>query len=193
MKKHDTCFLLHASEPMKFIKDLLLIDLQTTGTDPEKDSVLQIAALLLDKDNLLEKGSFNSYVRLSFLESTMRQHAQGLEVDVSVIKQSQKIYDVVKKFKEKFGSDFLFASHNFTNILFLRSAFKKAGIPYAFDQHMIDLWTLGYVYTLNYGLKKMPTFNTFVDFFNLEQKRPYDANERVRLQAEILRKIIKEA
>lgn len=177
---------------MKFIKDILLFELQTTGQDTDKDSILQLSAVLLDKDNLLEKGSFNSYVRLSFLDSTMQQHAKMLEVDVSVIKQSQKIYDVAKRFHEKFGNDLLLGSHNIPNILFLRNAFKKAAVPFDYHHHMIDLWTLGYVYTLNYGLKKMPTFNTFLDFFSLKQERPFDAYEKVRLEAEIFRKIIKE-
>ncbi len=35
---------------MKFARDILLIDIQTTGADPKKDFPLQLAAVLLDKD-----------------------------------------------------------------------------------------------------------------------------------------------
>jgi len=70
---------------------------------------------------------------------------------------------------------------------------QKAAVPFDYDHHIVQLWTLGYIYTLNYGLKKMPSFHTFVDYFKLKQKRPFDSIEKVRLEAEIFRRIIREA
>lgn len=177
---------------MKFIKDLLFFELQTTGPDPDKDSVVQVSAILLDKDNLLEKNFFNSYIRVSYLDSVMLHHAKLLHVEYETIKKSPKVYDAIKKFHEKFGANLLLATHNVSNVLFLRAAFKKAAVPFDYHNHVIELWTLGYIYTLNYGLKKMPTFNTFLDHFGLKQKYPANSLEKVRLEAEIFRKIIKE-
>jgi hypothetical protein len=77
--------------------------------------------------------------------------------------------------------------------MFLKSSFKKAGLPFEFDPHVVELWTLGYVYFLNYGLNKMPTLTTFFDFFKLKAKNPLDSLERVRLEVEVFKKIIKEA
>jgi len=178
---------------MKFIKDILLFELATTGPDSDKDNIIQISAVLLDKDNLLEKGNFNSYVRVSFLDGVITEHAKMLQVDFDALKKSPKIFDAVRLFRNKFGNDLLLASNNITNLLFLRNAFKKSQLKFDFDIHMLELWTLGYVYTLNYGLRKMPTFNTFLDHFKLQQKRPYDSMEKVKLEAEVFRKIIKEA
>ena len=84
------------------------------------------------------------------------------------------------------------ATHSFQSLLFLRNAFKKAAVPFDYDSHVIQLWTLGYIYTLNYGLKKMPTLSTFLDYFRLKQKKPQDAMEKARLEADVFRKIIKE-
>ena len=178
---------------MKFIKDILIFDLQTTGFNPDKDNIIQLSAVLLDKDNLLEKDNFNSYVRVSFLDSIIAEHAHMLQIDFERLKKSSKIYDVAKNFSTKFGTDNLLATHNITNLLFLRNAFKKSALKFEFDQHVLELWTLGYIYILNYGLKKMPTFNTLLDHFRMKQLRPFDAMERVRLEAEVFRKIIKEA
>jgi DNA polymerase III epsilon subunit-like protein len=177
---------------MKFIKDLLFFEVSTTGFDVDKDSVIQLSAVLLDKDNLLEKGNFNAYIRVSFLDAIINQHAKLLGIDYETLKKSQKIYDVIKNFHSKFGSNLLLATHNVANILFLKNAFKKAAINYNYDAHVVELWTLGYVYTLNYGLKKMPTLNTFLDHFGLKLKKPFDAFEKVRMEAEVFRKIIKE-
>jgi len=178
---------------MKFIKDLLFFEIQTTGQNTDKDSVIQLSAVLLDKDNLLEKANFNQYIRVSYLDSVMNEHAKMLHTDYETLKRSLKIYDVIKQFHSKFGRDLLLATHNVTNLLFLKAAFRKAVVTFDYDQHLVELWTLGYIYTLNYGLKKMPTFTTFLDHFSLKQKRPFDSMEKVRLEAEVFRKIIKEA
>ncbi len=177
---------------MKFIKDLLFFEIQTTGPDPDKDSVIQLSAVLLDKDNLLEKNNYNSFVKVSYLDSVINTHAKLLNTTPEILRKSPKIYDCIKQFHQKFGRDLLLSTHSFQQVLFLKTAFKRAVVPFDYDEHVVQLWTLGYIYTLNYGLKKMPTFNTFLDYFKLKQKRPYDAMEKVRLEADIFRRIIKE-
>jgi DNA polymerase III alpha subunit (gram-positive type) len=176
---------------MKFIKDILLFDIETTGQDPDKDSIIQLAGILLDKDNLLERDFFNSYVRVSLLEGIIHQHAIMLNIPFETMQKSSKVYDVSKKFSERFGDRVLLATHSVNNILFLRNGFKKAAIPFAYDPHVIDLWTLGYIYTLNYGMKKMPTFYTLLDHFNMKIINRTNALEKCRLSADIFRKIIK--
>lgn len=177
---------------MKFIKDLLFFELTTTGIDPDKDNIIQLAAILLDKDNLLEKNFYDSFVRVSYLDSIINEHTKLLHTDYETLRKSPKIYDAIKKFHRHFGTDLLLGTQNFRNLWFLKNGFKKAVVPFDYDHHIIQLWTLGYIYTLNYGLKKMPSFHTFVDYFHLKQKRPFDALEKVRLEADIFRKIIKE-
>lgn len=177
---------------MKFIKDLIIFELQTTGTETEKDNIIQLSAIVLDKDNLLEKNVFNSYVRISMLEGTIAQHAEALGIPYETMRKSPKIYDVVKQFHAQLGTDGLLCTHTISNVMFLKTAFKKAGVPFDYDRHVVDLWTLGYIYTLNYGIKKMPTFNTFLDYFRLKQTNRYNALERARLAGEIFRKIIKD-
>jgi DNA polymerase III alpha subunit (gram-positive type) len=178
---------------MKFIKDLLFFEINTTGPNPDRDSTVQLAAVLLDKDNLLEKSNFNSYIRASYLDSVILEHSKMLHVSPEILKKSPKIYDVIKNFHKQFGTDLLLASYNVTNLLFLKNAFKKAAVVFDYDYHFLELWTLGYIYTIHYGLKKMPSFHTFRDFFRLKQQNSNDALERVRLEVEIFRKIIKEA
>ncbi len=178
---------------MKFIKDILLFEIQTTGPESDKDSIIQLSAVLIDKDNLLEKDFFNSYIRISMLEGTIAQHAELLGIPYETMRKSPKIYDVIKQFHLHFGNQALLATYNLSNVLFLKTAFKKAIVPFDYNNHILDLWTLGYIYTLNYGIKKMPTFNTFLDYFNLKQKNRHNSLERVRLGAEIFRKIIKDA
>jgi DNA polymerase III epsilon subunit-like protein len=177
---------------MKFIKDLLFIEINATGTDTDKDSIVQLSAILLDKDNLLEKDNFNSYIRVSYIDSIINEHAKLLGIDREILRKSPKIYECIKDFHKKFGTSLLLATHSMASILFLKNAFRKTAIKFEYDSHCVDLWTLGYVYTLNYGVKKMPTFNTFLEYFKMKQQNPFDSMEKVRLEAEVFRKIIKE-
>lgn len=175
---------------MKFIKDILLFQIETTGPDIDRDSLIQLSAVLLDKDNLLEKNFFNSYVKVSFLDNTITQHADLLKVPFAVLQKSPKLHEVIKNFVAKFGTSPLLATHSVLNVQFLRQAFKKTFIPYEYDSHALDIWSLGYVYTLHYGLKKMPTMQTLFQHFNLKQKNPHDALEKARLSSEVFKKIV---
>jgi DNA polymerase III epsilon subunit-like protein len=175
---------------MKFIKDILLFQVETTGPDPEKDSIIQLSAVLLDKDNLLEKAFFNSYVRVSLLDKTIQEHADQLSIPFETMRKSPKIYDAIKKFHSTFGSEPLLATHNMNSVLFLRYAFKKTALTFDYDAHILELWTLGYIYTLHYGIKKMPTFTTFLDQFSMKMRKRNNALEKARLAADMFKKII---
>lgn len=175
---------------MKFIKDILLFQLETTGPNLERDSIIQLAAVLLDKDNLLEKNFYNAYVKVSFLENTVAQHAELLQIPFETLNKSRKLHDVVKEFSTKFGSTPLLATHTVSNVQFLRHAFKKTFLPYEYDSHVLDLWSLGYVYTLHNGLKKMPTMETLFSHFNLAVSNRHNSLEKARLSAEVFRKIV---
>src|SRR6266404_7116618 len=113
---------------MKFIKDILFFEITTTGNDPDKDSILQLAAVLLDKDNFLEKNNYNSYIRVSYLDNIINEHAKILKIDYETLRQSPKIYDVIKKFRHRFGNNLLLGTHSFNSLWFLKNGFKKAAV-----------------------------------------------------------------
>lgn len=175
---------------MKFIKDILMFQIETTGPNIERDTIIQLAGVLLDKDNLLEKNYFNSYIKASFLDNTLDQHSQQLKVPFETLRKSPKLQLVIKDFAAHFGSTPLLATHTVSNVQFLRQAFKKTFVPYEYDSHVLDLWSLGYVYTLHYGLKKMPTMETLFDHFNLKIKNRNNALEKARLTSEVFRRIV---
>ncbi len=175
---------------MKFIKDILLFQLETTGAIPDRDHIIQLSAVLLDKDNLLEKNFFNSYVKVSFLDGTIQQHADHLNIPFETLRKSPKIHDVLKKFTATFGSEPLLATHGAQSLQFLRHAFKKSLVPYDYSSQVLDLWTLGYIYTLHYGIKKIPTLETLITHFNLKPASRNNALEKARLAATIFKKIV---
>ncbi len=175
---------------MKLIKDILMFAIETTGTDADKDHIIQLGAVLLDKDNLLEKKTFNSYIKVSFLDGTIASHAEQLGIPFDTLRKSPKITEVLREFIKAFDYEPLLASHSVQNFLFLRQAFKKNLVPFKYDAHIVDLWSLSYIYILHYGIKKIPTLNTLSTHFNLKIKNQNDALERARLSAEVFRRIV---
>ncbi len=175
---------------MKFIKDILFFQIETSGFNPERDNIIQLSAVLLDKDNLLEKNYFNSYIKVSFLDNTLQQHAEQLQVPVEVLQKSPKQYEVLKKFVETLGTEPLLATNGFANAQFLKHAFKKSLINFDYDSHILDLWTLGYIYSLHYGIKKIPTLQTLFSQFNLKLTKRSNALEKARLGSEVFRRIV---
>lgn len=175
---------------MKFIKDILLVETTTTGVDVDKDAILQITGILLDKDNLLEKSIFNSYVRVSLLENIIQKHSVVLGIKEEQLQKSPKIYDAVKKFNEQFGNSPMLATHNIANIFFLRNAYKKANVPWEFEPHILELWTLQYIYSLSYGIKKMPTLSTLLDHFRIPRVNHSNSLERAKAESIVFKKII---
>lgn len=173
---------------MKLIKDLLVFHIETTGPDPERDHIIQIAAVLLDKDSLLEKNFQNSFVKVSFLDGTIQKHSEQLGISFDELRQSPKITEAVKDFINTFGFEPLLATNSTTSLLFLRHAFKKSLQPFKYDKHVLDVWSLSYIYALHIGIKKIPSLNTLADHFNLPIAKT--GLDKARLTAQILRKII---
>lgn len=176
---------------MKFIKDILVFHCEATGNDPERDAIIQLAGVLLDKDNLLEKQFFNSYIKTSFIDGTLRLHAEYLRVPFETIRSSHNLSENVRRFTNAFPGSPMLATHGMNNYLFLRQAFKKSHVKFDYPDQALDLWSLSYIYTLHYGIKKMPTQDTLRTHFNIAIKNRTSALDRARASAEIFRRITK--
>jgi DNA polymerase III alpha subunit (gram-positive type) len=175
---------------MRFARDILLVDIQTTGNNPEKDFALQIAAILLDKDNLLEKDNFSSYIKHPFSQTTNDQIVQTLGIPKEMWMRSPNLKEVIQKFNAKFPLNVTLASQNTTNILFLKDLYMQARVPYEFDYHILELWTLAYVFFARQNLKKIPTAETLATYFKVPRGNDHSAFDNCRLHAELLRKLM---
>ena len=174
---------------MRFARDLLLIEIETTGPSPEKDFPIQLAAILLDRDNLLEKLAFNTYIKHPFSQTTNDRIVQTLGIPKELWMRAPNMKTVVTEFKATFQYNVTLASQNIMNINFLQEAFKRTGTPYEFDYHILELWTVGYLYTAKQNIKKLPTAETIAELFKLSREKEHDALATARFHADILRKL----
>jgi DNA polymerase III alpha subunit (gram-positive type) len=175
---------------MKFARDILLIDIETTGNNPQKDFALQISGLLLDKDNLLEKDTFSTYIRHPFSQSTNDRIVQTLGITKEQWMKSPSEKEAIQAFTARFPLNVTLATQNITNILFLKEMYQQVRIPYEFDYHIIELWTLAHVFFARQNLKKIPTAETLATHFKIPRGREHNSADTCKLLAELFRRIL---
>lgn len=187
---------------MNFKKDILLIDTEFSGFDvPKKHDLLQIAAVLLDKKTLKEKKAFNTYVKPTKWKSRDMESMAVNKIAWNMVKDAPSLKQAVKKFNRAVPKNVIQAFYvGYNDKRVLLDAYKRAGVKWPFDYHYFDLWALFYGY-----LAKHNKLNSKKDFagFGLEsliktldikinKNDMHDALVDCRLEAEVLRKIIKE-
>jgi DNA polymerase III epsilon subunit-like protein len=185
---------------MNFKKDLLLIDLEMTGLDVQKHEIIQLSAVLLDKKTLKEKSFFNSYIKPTKWKNRDPEAMAVNKISSEWLSESPSIGEVLKAFNKKFNPKDVILSYygGPLDLDFLRFAYKHCKIEWNFDYHFFNLWALFFGIlagknNLN-NLKKFTGF-TLEDLVKKYQVRVngsrHDALTDCRIEAEILRKIIK--
>lgn len=183
---------------MNFKKDILLVDLETTGLDASRHEIIQLAAILLDRKTLREKRSFASYVRPAHWA---RRSPESMAVNKIAAKQvltAPRLGQVLKQFRTLFGHNVVLAYYGGpVDMDFLRQAYRQEGKNFPFDYHYFNLWPLFFVYLgLSGQLRNSKRFTGFsledlMKKFKIKSVSRHDALEDCRIEAEIFRKIIK--
>ncbi len=174
---------------MKFVRDILIVGVQATGPNVERDFPLQIAAVQLDKDNLIEKKWFSSYVRHPFSQATNDRIVQTLGIQKENWLRAPRLPEVIESFRKTFPYSLTIASHNYESVEFLKDAFRRTGKEYEYDGHVLDLWTLGYWLLCKQGIKKIPTADTLAPYLKFTRDNQNNALVSSRFFADVLRKL----
>lgn len=182
-----------------FNKDLLLIDEETSGLDPQKHEIIQLAGVLLDKKTLREKASFNSYIKpRKWRQRDLKSMAVN-KITWEQLKAAWDIKTVLRQFNRAFKKPVILAYYVGVNdINFLKAAYKKAGLRYPFDYHTFNIWGLFYPFlALQNKLSNRKEFTGFslkdmLAYFKIPKPtRLHDALVDCRAEAEILRRVLK--
>lgn len=199
-----------------FQTDLLVVDFETTGLDPNKHDPIQIGALLLDKDTLEEKASYCSYIRPTvperlwhFAQSYARQ-VNGISMDaimdapeqVTVLtrmcetlfpEQAPRPLDVddpteFPVFPEKY--DVLLTGQNIKfDYGFLLQITQRVGKRDLFGYHTLELSTIHEFVKAITGIQTSGrSLVNQAEFFGLDTSGAHDALFDCKLTAEVLRR-----
>lgn len=183
---------------MDFKKDILLIDLETTGLDSSRQEIIQLAAVLLDKKTLKEKEVFNTFVKPSHWGKRDPESMKVNGIAWDQVKGAPTLKKALADFHQLFGTDVVLAYYGGpVDMDFLRAAYKKVNRRFEFDYHYFNLWPVFFTYLAKRNkLKNAKKFTGFTleDFmkeFKIKSENRHDALEDCRIEAEILRKILK--
>lgn len=182
-----------------FNKDLLLLDMEMTGTDVTRHEVIQLAAVLLDKKTLKEKKSFSSYIKPKFWKRRDPESMAVCNITWDDLKDAPDLKTVLTAFNKTFGKNVLPTMYGGNlDIIFLPAAYRTAKIKYPFEYHTFNIWPLFYTFMAKKG--KLTNKKRFVGF-SLEDlakhfkipptKDRHDALGDCRFEAEVLRKAVK--
>lgn len=187
---------------MDFKKDILLIDTEFGGFDINKHELFQLAGVLLDRKTLKEKKSFNSFIKPTPGRWKNRQ-ADAMAVNkitLEQLKDAPALKQVITKFDKTFGHDVILAAYvGYNDKKFLLESYRRAGVKWQFDYHYFDIWGLFYAYLA--GKNKLKSTKDFAGFgmeymlkdFKMQVPTTlHDALTDCRIEAEVLRRIMKE-
>ena len=187
---------------MNFKRDILLIDTEFSGFDvPKKHDLLQIAAVLLDKKTLQEKKYFSSYAKPRHWKNRDSDSMKVNKITWDMVKDAPTVEQAVRKFNRAFPHNVIQAFYvGYNDKRILLDAYKQTGINWPFDYHYFDLWALFYGYLAKKN--QLTSKKDFAGFgleylikvlkINIDKNQMHNALVDCRLEAEVLRKIIKE-
>lgn len=167
---------------MKFHKDILIVDFEGL------EKPVQIGAVLLDKETLVEKDNFISYIW-----TDMKGEVNHIaDISQSTLDGAPTQAEVGKIFYDKFGTEVMLASwvarddmRNFTQII------TAAGFDIeTYDYHIFDIWPVAYLYLLKNGYAGSMRSEEMFQAFGSAPRGSHNALEDCRLAAEVLRRII---
>jgi len=129
-----------------FARNLLVLDVETTGSDPQLHEVVEIGAVLLEADSLEPVQQFRSFVRPEQFQNADPRALSIHGLSAEKLKTAPSAQEVVSRFVDEFGLDYIFCGWNIAfDTQFLRSLFRKVekkALFDAIDYHKVDLWSL---------------------------------------------------
>lgn len=183
---------------MNFKKDILLIDLETTGLDASKHEIIQLGAVLLDGKTLKEKKVFNTFIRSTGWKNRDPESMLVNGISKDQLEGAPSLKEVIKEFEELFPSGKVILAYygGPVDMDFLRAAYKKLKKIWKFDYHYFNLWGLFFSYLASRNKlrnqKKFTGFSLddFMKEFKLKSENRHDALEDCRIEAEIFRRVM---
>lgn len=158
-----------------------VVDLETTGTDPKKDAIIQVGCVLVQNGEIISR--FKTDV------NPAQKIPKNIEILTGItnsqVKKAPLFSDIAETF---FGylKGTIFVAHNITfDYRFLKAAFKKEGIS-NFSLPGIDTVTLAQIFfptELSFRLKDL------AQRFNFLHDRPHQADSDAEVTAELFLKI----
>jgi DNA polymerase III epsilon subunit-like protein len=125
---------------------MIILDIETTGLDPRKHSLLSIGAVNFANPEETFYGECRMFDGAEVMEEVLEMN--GFSVDSVIDKKKQSPSELINQFVEWLNQfkDQTIAGHNVNSDLgFLRIEAARSNLKYRFSYRIVDLHTVAYV------------------------------------------------
>jgi DNA polymerase III subunit epsilon len=182
---------------VSFPKDLLVIDLETTGTDPTLHSTIEIGAVLLNARDLTEIKSWSSgLIQRQETNETIYRSMALHGHSLAEISNGRDAREVIDEFFKEFGLDFIFAGWNIGfDVQFFRALLRYSGFNDRFDEidyHRVDVWSLAqFLKSVGWFQNDVTSLTCLCEELGLPRSKAHSGLEDAKITAEALRRLVK--
>lgn len=178
-----------------FPKNLLVLDLETTGRDPEIHSTIEIGAVLLDRHTLEEIDSWSAVIRRQERNGTDRKAMLLHGRSLAEIESGKDAGEAIRELLDRFGTDYLIAGWNVGfDVQFLRALLRKTGHSDVFDKidyHRVDVWAIAqFLKSIGVFKKDVSSLSCLCEELGLTRVRAHSGLEDARATAAALRRLV---
>lgn len=182
-----------------FNKDLLIVDLETTGLDSWHHEIIQIGAVRLDRKTLKETGAWMSFVKPRHWNRRSRESMKHNSITWNDIKEAPSLKAALTEFERQFPADEVIIGNYgpIMDIDFLKVGYRQAKKRYPYDYHVFNIWPLCYVYAAKHKLLKNGKrhsgfrLDDLIAHFKIDVDNRHDALVDARVEAEVFKRILK--
>lgn len=174
-------------------RDLIFVDIETTGLNPTLHEFLEIGAVRVDRKALVSKDTFEIKVKPLHLEQADKESLDLTQYSDEKWQNAVSLEEAITRFND-FSEDGILAGWNISfDWGFLAKAFYTLKIEEKFDYHRIDIMSLGYeivtrdrsIEAGGLGLRK------FAKYFSIDFPEIHSALSDARLAFEVYKKLQK--
>ena len=120
---------------------LVFVDLETTGLDVERHGIIEIACIF-ETDGKREAEDLQSLVNPGDVEHT-EDAAAIHKISREAIDTAPPLLDVLRRFDSRCADGAIVSGWNTKfDEAFLYRAYRQCGLPWRFDYHIFDVWSL---------------------------------------------------
>lgn len=173
-------------------RNLIFVDLETTGLDPEQHEIIEIACLVVDGETFVVKKQYEEKIKPIHLETANPNSLQVNGYSDEEWREAKSLFDVLKEVNQLTPGGILVGWNVSFDWGFLERGFKYLGMLPQFDYHRIDVMSIAYakVYSQKeireLGMRKIAPHLGI----NLQERKPHRAAEDVQACFEIFKKLM---
>lgn len=170
-------------------RPLVVVDLETTGVDPQADRIVEIGACVVDPNTFEVVRRFETRVKPDRASTPIAHAIHGLGSTELADAPSEE--EALGRFCAFAGAEVRLAGHNVCfDATFLRMAIARTGVPMDIDYHLLDSWSVASVFLSARGQEESSgDLDAICERFGISRPQPHRALHDAEAAAGVLRRI----